>query len=118
VPLVPLPILREPFERIAMDIADPLPWSQRGNQYILVVCDYATRYPKAVFLRSTDVGTVAEHLIHFFARVEEILSDQSANLMSQLLKELYNLLHISQLHISQLRMSPYHPQTDALVENT
>ena len=113
-PLVPLPIMREPFERIAMNSVGPLPRSQRGNQYILVVSDYATRYPKAVPLRSTDAGTVADHLIHLFARVgipKEILSDQGTNFMSQLLKELYNLLHIS-----QLRTSPYHPQTDGLVK--
>ena len=109
VPLVPLPIMREPFKRIAMDIVGPLPRSRRGNQYILVVCDYATRYPEAVPLRTTDAGTVAEHLIHLFSRVgipKEILSDQGTNFMSQLLKELYNLLRIS-----QLRTSPYHPQT-------
>ena len=101
--------MREPFERIAMDIVGPLPRSRRGNQYILVVCDYATRYPEAVPLRTTDAGTVAEHLIHLFSRVgipKEILSDQGTNFMSQLLKELYNLLRIS-----QLRTSPYHPQT-------
>ena len=106
--------MREPFKRIAMDIIGPLPRTRRGNQYILVVCDYATRYPEAVPLRSIDAGTVAEHLILLFSRVgipKEILSDQGTNFMSQLLKELYNLLHISQLHTS-----PYHPQMDGLVE--
>ena len=114
VPLIPLPIMKEPFERIALDIVGPLPHSRRGNQYILVVCDYATRYPEAMPLRSIDAGTVAEHLIQLFARVgipREILSDQGTNFMSQLLKELYNLLRIH-----QIRTSPYHPQTDGLVE--
>ena len=41
-PMVPLPIQ---FERIAMDIVGPLPRSHAGHRYILVVCDYATRYP-------------------------------------------------------------------------
>ena len=41
-PLVPLPSVEEPFKRIAMDIVGPLPRSRSGNQYILVVCDYAT----------------------------------------------------------------------------
>jgi len=48
VPLVPLPIMRELFERIAMDIVGPFPWTRRGNQYILVVCDYPTRYSEAI----------------------------------------------------------------------
>ena len=42
VPLVLLPVMKEPFERIAMDIVGPSPRSKKGNQYILVVCDYAT----------------------------------------------------------------------------
>ena len=72
------------------------------------------RYPEAIPLRSIDAGTVAEHLIHLFSTVgipKEILSDQGTNFMSQLLRELYNLLNIS-----QIRMSPYHLQTDGLVE--
>ena len=113
-PLIPLPLMREPFERIAVDIVGPLPRSRRGNQYILVICDYANRYPEAVPLHSIDAGTVAEQLIQLFARVgipKEILSDQGTNFLSQLLKELYNLLQIHQIHTS-----PYHPQTDRLIE--
>ena len=82
--------------------------------YILVLCDYATRYPEAVPLRSIDAEHVAEELIKIFARVgvpEEILMDQGSNFMSKLLSELYSLLHI---HL--IRTSPYHPQTDGLVE--
>jgi len=80
----------------------------------LVFCDYATRYPEAIPLRSIDAGTVADQLIQLFARMgipREILSDQGTNFMSQLIKELYNLLHIH-----RIRTSPYHPQTDGLVE--
>ena len=47
-PLIPLPIIAQPFSRIAMDIIGPLPKSRNGNRYVLVVCDYATRYPEAV----------------------------------------------------------------------
>ena len=43
VPLIPLPVMEEPFERIAMNGVGPLPRSRRAHQYILVVCDYATR---------------------------------------------------------------------------
>ena len=118
--------MKEPFKRIAMDIVCPLPRNRQGNQYILIVCDYATRYPEASPLRSIDAGAVAvfhwcwssgsvslmleqwqcsidagavaEHLIQLFSRVgipREILTDQGTNFMSQLLKELYNLLYIS-----------------------
>ena len=68
-PMVPLPIIREPFERIAMDIVGPLPRSRAGNRYILVICDYSTRYPEAIPLRAIDAEHVAKELMVFFTRV-------------------------------------------------
>lgn len=71
-----------------MDIVGPLPRSKAGNRYILVLCDYATRYPEAVPLWSIDAEHVAEELIKIFARVgvpQEILTDQGSNFMSKLL---------------------------------
>ena len=77
-PLVSLPIVNEPFSRIAMDIVGPQPRSRSGNKYVLVVCDYATRFPEAFPLRSIDAENVAEELVKMFARVripKEILMD-------------------------------------------
>ncbi len=57
---------------------------------------------------------MAEELVKLFARVgicREILTDQGSNFTSQLLAEVYKLLHAK-----ALRTSPYHPQTDGLVE--
>lgn len=53
-PLVSMPIIGEPFRRIAMDFIGPLPRTSSGNQYVLVVVDYATRYPEAYPLRSCE----------------------------------------------------------------
>lgn len=97
-----------------MDIIGPLPRSRSGNRYVLVVCDYGTKYPEAIPLRSIEAETIAEKLLKIFSRVgipHEILTDQGINFQSQLLRELYRLLHIE-----TLRTSPYHPQTDGLVE--
>ena len=97
-----------------MDIVGPLPKSRSGKRFVLVVCDYATRYPEAIPLRSTDAEHIAEELVQIFSRVgvpEEILTDQGANFMSQLLTEVYRLLRVK-----PIRTSPYHPQTDGLVE--
>ena len=113
-PLIPLPIMSVPFDRIAMDIVGPLPRSRSGNRYILVLCDYGTRYPEAVPLRNIDAEHVAEELVKVFARVgipSEILTDQGTNFMSKLLSEVYRLLSVK-----AIRTSPYHPQTDGLVE--
>ena len=97
-----------------MDIVGPLPKSHSGKRFVLVVCDYATRYPEAVALRSIDAEHIAEALVQIFSRVgvpEEILTDQGTHFMSQLLAEVYKLLRMK-----SIRTSPYHPQTDGLVE--
>ena len=113
-PLIPLPIISQPFERIAMDIVGPLPRSRQGNRFVLVVCDYATRYPEAVAMKHIDAENVASELIKIFSRMgvpREILTDQGTNFTSQLLTKLYRMLHIQ-----PIRTTPYHPQTDGLVE--
>eukprot|EP00731_Ephydatia_muelleri_P007213 Em0003g1461a len=71
-------------------------------------------FPEAVPMRSIDAENVAEKLLKLFARVGipvEILTDQGSNFTSQLLSELYSMLHIH-----GIRTTPYHPQTDGLVE--
>ena len=95
--MIPLPVISEPFSRVAMDIVGPLPRSRSGHQYVLVLCDYATRYPEAVPLKNIDAETIAEELVRIFSRVglpREILTDQGSNFQSRLLQELYRLLQV------------------------
>lgn len=110
----PLPIIGEPFRRIAMEVVGPLPRTSKGNRFILVISDYATRYPEAIPLRSVTAHKVAEVLNDLFARhgiPEQIFTDQGTNFTSTLLGELYKLIGVR-----ALRTSPYHPQTNGLVE--
>ncbi len=113
-PLIPMPLVKIPFQRIAMDLIGPLPRSKRGNRFILTICDYATRYPEAIPLSSTKAPRIARELMLLFTRVgvpEEVLTDQGPNFMSALLEEVYRVLQIR-----RIRTTPYHPQTDGLVE--
>ena len=75
-PMIPIPSVTVPFERIAMDLIGPLPRSRSGNRYVLVVCDYGTRYPEAVPLKSIDAEHIAEELVKMFARVGIPKEDQ------------------------------------------
>ena len=112
--MISMPLIGKPFQRIAMDVVGPLPKSKSGNRFILTICDYATRYPEAIPLPSTEAERVAKELIKLFSRVgipDEILTDQGSNFMSSLLQETYSLLQIR-----RIRTSPYHPQMDGLVE--
>ena len=113
-PLVPLPIIRTPFTRLAMDMIGPLPPTDEGYKYILTVCDYGTRYPDAFPLKSTTSRDVVEALIEMFSRTgipDEILTDRGSNFNSELMNEFYLLLGIK-----SIRTSAYHPQTDGMVE--
>ena len=112
--MISMPLIDVPFQRIAMDVVGPLPRSRSGNKYILTICDYSTRYPEAIALPSIEASRIAKELVSLFSRVgipEEILTDQGSNFMSALLQEVYQLLGVS-----RIRTTPYHPQTDGLVE--
>ncbi|KAK7939317.1 hypothetical protein WMY93_002643 [Mugilogobius chulae] len=112
--LHPLPVISTPFRRVAMDIVGPLVKSCSGNQFILVLSDYATRFPEAFPLRTITAPAVVRALIQFFARVgipDEIITDQGTNFTSRLM-QLFN----QQLGITAIKTTPYHPQTDGLVE--
>ncbi len=112
--LRPLPIIGTPFDRIGMDIIGPLVKTSSGNRFALVICDYATRYPEVYPLRSTQVKHIVKCLIDLISRVgvpSEIITDQGTNFMANVMKLLYK-----QLGIKGIRTTPFHPQTDGLVE--
>ena len=57
---------------------------QRIRSSYVVICDYATRYPEAIPLKSVDVEHVAEELVRLFTRVRvpaEIFTDQGSHFM-------------------------------------
>lgn len=115
VPLEKMPVIQEPFKRIAIDLVGPFqPVSANGYRYVLTIVDVATRYPEAVPLKKIDTVSVAEALVSVFARMgcpEEILSDCGTQFVSDLMKEIFRLLSIKSVHTS-----PYHAQSNGLVE--
>jgi hypothetical protein len=66
--LIPLPIASVPFSRIAMDLVGPLPKINRGQQYIMLILDYATRYPEANPLRTMAIKGIAHELVMLFSK--------------------------------------------------
>ena len=91
-----------------------LPRSKKGNSYILVLVDYATRYPEAVALPSVESERIAQELMAIFSRFgipSELLTDQGSNFCSELMNQVYDLLKIR-----KLRTTPYHPQANGLCE--
>lgn len=113
-PLISIPPMDEPFQRIAIDFVGPLPMTDDKNRYVLVCVDYSTKYPEAIPLKDQEASTVANALISLFSRVgipRELLTDQGSNFMSELMVEVCRLLKIS-----KLRTSPYHAMCNGLCE--
>ena len=79
-PLQPMPIVTEPFARVAIDLVGPLsPSSSAGHRYILTLIDFSTGFPEALPLKDVDSISVAEALLTIFSRVgipREVLSDR------------------------------------------
>ena len=55
-----------PLERIAIDIVGPLPRTENGNEYIMVVTDYFTKCAEAYAVPDHIAQTVADKLLNEF----------------------------------------------------
>ena len=87
-PLQPLPVIKEPLTRLAMDIVGPLKCTKKGNKCLLVIMDYATKWPEAFPLRNTLTETVVEGLVEVTARLgvpQELLTDNGSNFISKVM---------------------------------
>ena len=114
-PLQPLPLISEPFERVAVDLVGPItPRASDGAKYMLTCVDFSTGWPEAVNLRNIEATTVAEALLEIFCRVglpKQILSDRGSQFTSCMMEELWRLLSIK-----GLRNTAYHPMCNGLCE--
>jgi len=114
-PLEKMPLIDEPFKRVAVDIVGPIiPAADSGARFILTMVDYATRYPEAKALKRIDSISVAEALNEFWSRVgipKEMLTDNGAQFTGDLMKEVNRLLSVN-----HLVTTPYHAQCNGLVE--
>ncbi len=104
-----------PMQVVATDIVGPFPESPTGNTYILVAANYFTRWVEAYAIPNQEASTVATKLMdEMFCRFgvpDQLHSDQGRQFESDLVQELCRVLHIR-----KSRTTPYHPQSDGLVE--
>src|SRR6266496_974658 len=105
----------EPFERIGIDFVGPLERTKEGNKYILVVTDYLTKWPEAKAMKEATAKNVVEFIYkeiicrHGCPRV--ILSDRGTHFRNEIVDGL-----CEKFKIKHKLSSPYHPQTNGLVE--
>lgn len=94
-PLVRLPIIGAPFERVVMDLVGPLPKSTQGHKYILVIVDYATRYPKVVPPQKATSKNIAWEGVLLFSRVglpSNLFTNQGMPFILKLMADVCHLL--------------------------
>ena len=99
---------------MAIDVFDPLPRTKAGNKYVLVLMDYTSKWPEAYALKNVTTETGVKCLIDMTVRVgipEEVLTDNGSNFVSKTMRE-----YCTTMGIEQIKTSPYHPQTDRMVE--
>lgn len=106
----------EPFEKVALDILK-LPQTSRGNQYVLLIEDYFSKWVEAFPLERTVAPSVAQCVVNGwvsrFGCPFSILSDQGPEFESKLFKCLNEMLQVT-----KIRTTTYHPRTDGMVERS
>ena len=103
------------FERWGIDIVGPLPATERGNRYIIVAVDYFIRWPEAKATKTANSYDVAkfiyERIICRFGAPKVIQSDQGTHFVNDTIRQL-----TAKFQVKHSLSSPYHPQSNGLVE--
>ena len=103
------------FERVAMDLLDVSVISGKDHKYILVVCDYFTKYTEAYPLTDKNARSVADALMDKWLPIFGFPlfphSDQGKEFDNTMVHKLSELLGTV-----KTKTTPYHPRSDGLVE--
>src|SRR3954454_16324139 len=112
--LHPIPV-HSAFYQIGIDIVGPLPRTQRNKKYIVVAMDYLTKWPEARAISEATAEKVAEfiyeQIICQHGCPQIILSDRGTHFNNKVVERL-----MRKFTINHLLSTPYHPQTNGLVE--
>jgi hypothetical protein len=103
------------FEQVGMDITGPLPRTRTGNRFVLVVVDYLSRWPELIAMPDQEATTIVKAFVNkVVARwgvPKKVVTDQGSNFGSAVVRLVYQ-----QLGIARSSTTPYHPQSNGLVE--
>ena len=111
---IPTPVER-PFVRVGLDIVGPLPITDKGNQYLIVLVDYTTKWVEASPLKKIESQDVISFLKDVFARhgvPELIITDNGTQFSSDVTKTMVDL-YGSWIQF----VAPHHPEANGQVEN-
>ena len=112
--LNPIPIQR-PFYQIGIDFVGPLPRTSNGNRYIIVAMDYFIKWPEAKPLPQATAEATSDfiynEIICRHGCPSYLVSDRGTHFNNKIIEEL-----TKKFEIKHLFSSPYHSQTNGLVE--
>lgn len=109
--LAPHRVVDKPFQVVSCDLIGPLPRSNRGFKFILVIVDNFSKFSIVVPLRNATAKLVCtaleEHLLLLFGQPDVLICDNGSQLTS---KEFSKLL--KSYNIKQFCIANYHPQAN------
>ena len=104
-----------PMERVAMDVVGPLHKTNCGNRFSLVINDCFTKWPAAYAITNHEAETIARRLVEEwisrYGVMQHLHTDQGREFESKILQTMCKMLGVN-----KTRTTPYHPQSDGLVE--
>jgi hypothetical protein len=115
-PLVPIDTANlDVWETCGLDILGPLPVTESGSKYILVLQDYYSKWPEAVAVESTEsaevINWLSSDVLPRFGIMKVLITDNGVQFISKQF-EAFCL----ELGIRHKLTSPFHPMANGLVE--
>ncbi|KAH9264967.1 hypothetical protein BASA83_011479 [Batrachochytrium salamandrivorans] len=113
-PIRPVPPVALPFERWGIDFYGPMAETKSGNKYLITCIDYATRWVLAKPVKDMTESAVAAFLYELmmtYGAPFEIISDRGKSFLAEGID-----LFERENKIRHLATTPYHPQTNGMVE--
>ena len=100
---------------VAVDVLTISPESEEGHKKVLVIGDCFTRYMVAAPMKDETGPTIAANILSEwilrFGPPEHLLSDRGPSFIGGIMNHMCKILGVN-----KILCSPYHPQTDGMVE--
>ncbi|KII65508.1 Transposon Ty3-I Gag-Pol polyprotein [Thelohanellus kitauei] len=103
------------WERVGVDITGPLPVSSKGFKYILVIQDYFSKFAVTIPLKRISAEYITDKFIDKFMMKYGIPLSVHSDMGTQFQSSLFQNM-LSRFGIHKTNTTPYHPQSDGLVE--
>ena len=107
----------EVFEALHCEVVRPFPRTNVGSRYVAPrsTIERLTAWPEVFAVSQADSSVIAElilhHIIFRFRIPMHFVTDQGKNFLSNLMAEVCGMLKIK-----QIKNTPYHPQSNGIVE--